>query len=267
MDFSRLIRYEPTDRPPVQHGQGAVWQARDLLFSRLVAIKEIRADLQGVPTALRQFKKEAAAGARLGERCPNIVAVYDYGCTNGTLYFVMEWVDGGHLQPLCGNCSLEQAKSIIRQASNGVAIAHENGLVHSDIAPLNILHDTTGTTYKLSDFGYLKILDSVLVSQGSGPLPAGGRRYFMPPAHWMAPEQINESTDIYALALTLHALVTGEALQRRPDGQLVVPRPVIIRQEQRAAPDELRKLLARFIESRSDEDTIVEFREMLDRLP
>jgi serine/threonine protein kinase len=264
----KLVRYQLLSGEPLfQHGQGAIWKAEDLLHKRDTALKEIRADLREDPAAIESFRLEAAAGARLGSLSPNIVPVYDYGQVDGVFYFVMKWVEGGSLANRCGRTTLREAKSILRQVSRAVDVAHESGIVHSDIAPANILYDNVEDNYKLSDFGYLKIIDESLVSRGMNSMLIGGRAYFLPPEHRMIPQHINESTDVYALSLTLHALLTGTKLTIGEDGKLKVPGIVRVRQDNSVAPDEVRQLLYRFIEGRRDKDRIADFQAFLYRVP
>jgi serine/threonine protein kinase len=247
----KLVRYEISpDAHPIQHGQGLVWRARDLLFDEDVALKELSIDLRSDRKALAAFRKEAAAGARLSRISPYVVRVSDFGEIDGILFFAMEWMDGGHLGYQCGKVSLTRAVHIVRQISRALETAHTSGIVHSDIAPENILADANRNAYKLADFGYLKVLDSTLLSRGETSLLAGGRLYYLPPSHLYDPSKINKSTDIYALALTLHRLVSGEQLARAPDGQLEMPGVIRVRHDGRPAPDQLRQLLSRFVEGR-----------------
>lgn len=264
--LNELVRYEIlSDEPEFQHGQGRIWKANDWLLKKMVAIKEIRADLRDDPAAIGSFRGEAAAGARL--ESPNIVKVTDFGQVGGLLYFVMEWIEGGNLEGACGNISLGKAKSVIRQMCNALLVAHRNGVVHSDIAPANILYDKNSYCYKLADFGYLKIIDSILISRGMKSMMVGGREYFLPPEHFFDPFKINESTDVYALAVTLYTLLTRKRLGSYELGRLKVPGVIQVRHENKDAPDEVRQLLNRFIEGRQDTDTIEEFRRYLDRIP
>lgn len=266
--LSKLVRYRLLgENPEHQHGQGGIWKARDLLNDEDVALKEIRADLRDDPAAIESFRKEAAAGARLSKESPNIVKIVDYGQIEGTLYFAMEWIVGGNLSSRCGHMSLQEAKSTIRQILGAVSVAHRHSIVHSDIAPANVLYDKNTDRYKLADFGYLKVLDSSLLSRGIGSMLIGGRAYFLPPEHLFSPESINASTDIYALALTMLALVSGTTLKANDHGRLIVPGVIQIRHEGRSAPDQLRQLLSRFVEGRREDDSVEEFRSYLDRIP
>lgn len=266
-DLANLIRYELLAGTPIaQQGQGAVWKARDLLFDEIVALKEIRADLTDDPAAAASFKKEAAAGARLGRISPNIVKVNDYGKINNTFYFAMEWIEGGNLLHRCGSVSLPQAKSIILQVCHALRTAHRHSIVHSDIAPANILYDKAADCYKLADFGYLKILDSILISRGESLL-IGGRTYYLPPEKLRSPEKINTSTDVYALALTFHYLLTRETLHSDSSGYLRTPGVIHVRHDNKSAPDQVRQLIERFVEGHRDTDNVDDLRIFLERIP
>ncbi len=268
--INKLVRYRILSDAPTKHGQGTIWRAKDMLFDEEVALKEIQINLEDDPILslsilIEQFWREARVGARLGRLCPNIVKVSDYGQVDGVPYFAMEWIEGGNLVSQCGHVSLQKAKGMLRQICTAVRIAHQHGIVHSDIAPQNILYDKKAGFCKLADFGFLKVLDSILISLGLGL--AGGRQHFMPPEHWLMPNKINKSTDIYALAHTLYALVAGKLLEVSSEGKLKVPNVIQIRHESKIAPDEVRQLLNRFIEGRQEVDSIEDFLYFLDRIP
>lgn len=266
--LTKLLRYTLCSNEPLfQHGQGNVWKAKDQLFDQEVALKEIRADLRNDRAAIETFCKEAAVGARLGMQSANIVKVTDFGQIDDVLYFAMEWISGGNLADHCGHISFQDAKSIIRQICNAVALAHSKGIIHSDIAPVNILFDSKSGVYKLADFGYLKIVDSSLVSRGLGSMLIGGRSYFLPPEHRLSPQKINQSTDVYAIALTFHALLTGKALMVNETGMLEIPGVIRIRHENIDCPDQIRQLLNRFVGGRQESDSIEEFRAYFSRIP
>lgn len=278
-ELSQLVRYQLLpDVSPVTHGQGTVWKARDLLFDEIVAIKELKKFDESFPAKsgnsilfstvlIDKFWKEAAVGARLGRICPNIVKVFDYGQIEGVPYFVMEWIEGGNIDRYRGQVSLLKAKGILRQICSAVRTAHQHNIVHSDIAPANILYDKAMDSYKLADFGYIKILDSILISRGLVNLLPGGRSYFLPPEHLLNPERINKSTDIYALALTFHMLLTRKQLEVDGTGRLKIPGVILIRHENKGAPDEVRKLLQRFVTNHLENDSVDEFVDYLNRIP
>src|SRR6478735_1331648 len=131
-----------------QSTASTVWKAHDPLLDRDVALKQV--DRTGNPTALHQ---EATVLAGLDH--PNIVRVIDIIGTDDTTWLVEEWVDGatlGAVRDHSGRLSTAQAVGTVRGALQGLAYAHDRGIVHGDIAPGNILVDLTGVS-KLVDFG------------------------------------------------------------------------------------------------------------------
>ena len=274
--LKKLFRYELLrDKPIGKGGCGHVWECHDLLFDRKVALKTIDENLfwDRPDESARTFRKEAAAGARLGERSRHIVKVNDFGLVEGVLYFSMEWIQpesekaGIDISSLMGDVSLVRAKSILFQICEAVELAHREGIVHCDIAPWNIVYDATNNVYKLADFGLLKIIESRLLSHGSGSLLRGGRLAFQPPTVRQDMRRISYSTDVYALAVSLRALLEGGDFLSH--GASVQPTPPVIRmrREQRDAPPQLRHLLLRFIDGHTEQDRITDFVEMLHRIP
>ena len=126
----------------------AVWEAEDLELARRVAVKTL------APSADRQrFEREARAVAALSH--PNIVAVYDYGASEGRPFMVLECLAGGSLEErLSGDRPLsdDETRRIAADVAAGLAHAHERGLVHRDLKPANILFDAEGRA-KIADSG------------------------------------------------------------------------------------------------------------------
>jgi serine/threonine-protein kinase len=237
----------------MQHGQGQIWRAQDLLFDTVVALKLIRAELAYDDASRLRLQDEATAGARLGRQHPNIVRVFDLNAVKDQLYFAMEWLAGGTLQPFCGRVTLRRAITIMSQLASALAAAHAQGIVHSDVAPANVLFDGI-STFKLADFGYLHVVDSVLMSRGSHPMQIGGRPQFMPPAFRLNPQVVDRSMDTYALAVTLFVLLTGTMPVLGADGFPEVTDEILVRHEQRLAPESVRRLFNRFTRGRLSSD-------------
>lgn len=270
-----LFRYgDLSNRPIGRGGCGQIWRAHDRLFDRTVAIKTIDENLMWNSSveARRAFIKEAQAGARLGQFSRNVVQVLDMGFATATPYFTMEWIDPRKgrseidISADLGAVSMTGAKAIMFDVCEAVKIAHKNGIVHSDIAPWNIVYDPNLRVNKLADFGLLKILEERLVSAGSGSLLTGGRANFMPANVLLRKEVIGYASDIYALAVTLRALVEGVGCLNK----VLLPTPPVIRVKQKGgadAPRQLQQLLARFIDDHTIDDNIDDFEKLLSRVP
>jgi serine/threonine-protein kinase len=189
-----------------QGGMGEVWSARDDVLDRPVAVKVLlshRAD----ETAVERFRREAHAAGLLSH--PNVVAVYDFGTHEDSLFLVMELVDGHTLtEELAthGTLSAEQAAGIAAQAAAGLAAAHNQDLVHRDIKPGNLLLTDDGTV-KIADFGIARF-----ISDATNDLTSTGQIVGTP--YYLAPERATGApagpeSDVYSLGCVLYQLVTG----------------------------------------------------------
>jgi predicted Ser/Thr protein kinase len=193
-----------------QGGMGAVYKARQPALDRLVALKILPQQAGSDPGFAERFNREARALAKLSH--PNIVAVYDFGQTCGLHYFIMEYVDGPNLRQIerAGKLSTRQALQIIPQICEALQFAHDEGVVHRDVKPENVLLDKKGRV-KIADFGLAKIL-------GREPtaLRLTGAKDVMGTPHYMAPEQVehpqevDHRADIYSLGVVFYEMLTGE---------------------------------------------------------
>src|SRR5262249_9344009 len=122
-------------------GMGVVYRARQTKLDRLVALKVLPDDSDSGPAFAERFSREARALARLNH--PHIVTVHDFGQTDGLSYFIMEYVDGASLRQSLrsGRLPLADALRIIIQVCDALQYAHDEGIVHRDIKPDNILLD------------------------------------------------------------------------------------------------------------------------------
>jgi serine/threonine-protein kinase len=188
-------------------GNGAsavVYEARDIVLDRLVAVKVLQPALAGDESFLRRFRAEAQAVA--GLRHPNIVNVFDWGDDAGP-FLVLELLRGGSLRALLdrGNrLTVAQAAAVGLEAARALDYAHRRGLVHRDIKPANLLLDDEGRLC-VADFGIARALAEAALTEPGTVI--GTARY-------MSPEQMQAMTvsgkaDVYALALVLVELVTG----------------------------------------------------------
>lgn len=193
-----------------QGGMGTVYRAFDPAIQRPVAIKTIvksalePMDLQYV---LTRFRHEARAVGRLTH--PRIAAIYDYGEDENLAYIVMELVNGQslfqHLQNQA-RFGLKEVGEIVRQLLDGLAYAHEQGVVHRDIKPSNILINEDGRI-KITDFGIARIESSTLTQVGE----IMGSPGYMSPEQFLGAE-IDARSDIYSVGVIAYELLAG----RRP---------------------------------------------------
>jgi predicted Ser/Thr protein kinase len=191
-------------------GMGAVYKARQPALDRMVALKLLSpSDADGAKFGDR-FNREARALARLSH--PNIVAVHEFGQTNGLPFFIMEFVDGANLRQLerAGRLSPREALQIIPQICDALQYAHDEGVVHRDIKPENVLVDRRGRV-KIADFGLAKIL-----GQDAESLRLTREGQVMGTPHYMAPEQVEKPltvdhrADIYSLGVVFYEMLTGD---------------------------------------------------------
>lgn len=205
-------------------GMGEVWRARHRLLIRPAAVKIIRRDvltaMGGDPGLLmRRFEREARATAAL--KSPHTVQLYDFGTTeDGTLYYVMELLDGFDLDTLIkrsGPLPAERAVHILRQVCRSLADAHGNGLVHRDIKPANVIVSRIGSTFdfaKVLDFGLVKLESPHRIDEDALKLTAAGSTSGTP--GFMAPEVVlgaadtDHRVDIYSLGCVAYWLLTGK---------------------------------------------------------
>ncbi|MFD5822205.1 protein kinase domain-containing protein [Nesterenkonia xinjiangensis] len=205
-------RYKLTERIAIG-GMGEVWKASDEILGRTVAIKILKEEYTGDEAFLRRFRAEARHTALLNH--PGIADIYDYGEQAGSGYLVMELVPGRPLSVLLEKdrtLPWEKTLSIIAQTARALQVAHDQGLVHRDVKPGNLLITPTRRV-KITDFGIARLADQV-------PLTATGQ--VMGTVQYLSPEQATGqhatgSSDIYALgiigyeAMVGHRPFTGES--------------------------------------------------------
>ncbi|MCC9604416.1 protein kinase [Blastopirellula sp. JC732] len=230
-------------------GMGHVYKARHFRMNRVVALKILSRKHMRNPQKIQRFFQEVEAAARLTH--PNIVTAYDAGESEGLHFLVMELIDGPDLAKLVkeqGPLSPSQAIDVIKQAATGLAYAHEQGLVHRDIKPDNILLDQRGVV-RILDLGIARIVDSAeddveTASPETGILGATSRRNLtvegsiMGTASFMSPEQsvdskqVDRRGDIYSLGCTLYYLLSGS-----PPFQEKSVQDIVMAHRQEPAPD------------------------------
>jgi serine/threonine-protein kinase len=185
---------------------GTVYKANDPLLERTVALKTISLAVSANEMAEYEARFYQEAKAAGGLNHPNIVTIYDVGKTEGVPYLAMEYLEGSelhrvlrHSKPLAAAHALE----IAAQVAEGLAYAHERGVVHRDVKPANIMV-VRGGLVKIADFGVARMRSS---ERGPDTHVVGSPRY-------MSPEQVlrkraEHRSDIFSLGVVLYEMLTG----------------------------------------------------------
>jgi len=185
---------------------GVVYKARHASLNRTVALKVI-ADPTASITRLIRFRQEAEAVAKLQH--PNIIQIFEVGCEKGVSFLALEFVDGGTLKAATAGVPQppRDAARTLETLARAVQHAHDRRILHRDLKPHNILLTSVGVL-KVADFGLARSFDV-----GSG---ITGTSDFVGTPAYMAPEQVQQKTDLvgpatdgYALGVILYELLTG----------------------------------------------------------
>ena len=188
-------------------GMSSVFRAHDLQLERDVAVKILHQHYAEDPEYLERFRREARLVARLSH--PNIVTVIDRGDDDGRQYIVFEHVEGENLKELVvrsGRLPVRQALELALAVADGLAFAHDHGLVHRDVKPQNVLLNNEGEV-KVTDFGIARSLHVEHGVTQTGTVLGTGE--------YLAPEQasgkpVSPATDVYSLGVVLWELLAGD---------------------------------------------------------
>ncbi len=188
-------------------GMGDVYRGYDERLERTVALKVLPRELARQQAFVDRFTSEARAVAKLVH--PHIVPIYQIGEEQGHHYFAMQYIAGGSLTELLkanGKLPSQSAIQLISQVVAGLAHAHEQGLVHRDIKPGNILIDHLSGKALLADFGLVKSLSSELQQTATGVV--------MGTVDYLSPEQgrgqpVDGRSDLYSVGVLLYQMLSG----------------------------------------------------------
>jgi serine/threonine-protein kinase len=188
---------------------GVVYKATDSVLERTVAVKTVNITLEReyAEKYEQRFYQEAKAAGGLNH--PNIVTIHDVGKAGDVVFMAMEYIEGVELRTLIGEgrpLRVPQAVSIAAQVAEGLAYAHQRGVVHRDVKPANIMVVATGPV-KITDFGIARM-------RGSGDLTQTGTLLGSP--KYMSPEQVigkraDQRSDIFSLGVILYEMLCGAA--------------------------------------------------------
>ncbi|MCZ6779001.1 MAG: protein kinase [Acidobacteria bacterium] len=208
---TRLGRYEVI-RLLGAGGMGEVYLVKDERLEREVALKVLPTGTLADESARKRFRREALALSKLNH--PNIETVYDFDTEDGTDFLVMEYVAGQTLEEKLADGALPEKEVVTLggQVASALEEAHEQGVVHRDLKPGNIIVTSKGQT-KLLDFGLARLLEPVAEGSQVQTISQSGSTVGTMP--YMAPEQlraekVDARTDIFALGAVLYEMATGQ---------------------------------------------------------
>ncbi len=202
----RLGRYK-IGQEIARGGMGVVYRAEQEGLNRPIAIKMMLPHLAGDAEHVHRFMREARAAAKL--KHPNIVAIHEIGDYRNVPFFSMDFVDGQGLDQMAGGpMPIPRAAEIARDVARAIHYAHENGIIHRDIKPGNILIDKQGVP-RVTDFGLAKDMDARSMLSVTGEV-LGTPSYMSPEQAQGLNREIDRRTDIYSLGVVLYRLLAGK---------------------------------------------------------
>jgi serine/threonine-protein kinase len=199
-------RYRIEDRI-ARGGMATVYTAVDTRLDRVVALKIMHDGLGSDEDFAERFVHEARAAARLNH--PHVVAVFDQGEDDGTVYLVMEYVPGHTLRDVIraeAPLPPRRALGLLDQILTALAAAHDAGLVHRDVKPENVLITPTGQV-KVADFGLARAVSSASTATATAGVLIGTVSYVAP--ELVLHQGTDARTDVYACGVLLYEMLTG----------------------------------------------------------
>jgi len=189
-------------------GMGVVYRATDSRLDETVAIKTLPGDVMSrSPEGLERFKREIRLARKITHR--NVLRTYDYGEADDVYFISMEFVPGYTLSELLEEnprLAPRAAMGISRQICRGLQVAHEQGIIHRDIKPQNVLIDPKGEV-KLMDFGIARMAEAPQAMTSAGMIVGT--------PHYMSPEQVQgmaleARSDVYSLGVVIYEMICGQ---------------------------------------------------------
>ncbi|HXP10177.1 MAG TPA: tetratricopeptide repeat protein [Acidobacteriaceae bacterium] len=231
-------------------GMGAVYKARDVELSRMVALKVIRPDLARNRAILDRFKQELILATQVTHR--NVVRIYDLGEADGIKFITMEYVEGEDLAAILhkrGKLPPREAVALIEQVCRALEAAHAVGVIHRDLKPQNIMWETGTGRILVMDFGLAKTLEGERMTQTGAMV---GTMEYMSPEQALA-GNLDQRSDIFSLGLIFYELLTGQT-PFRADSALASlikrtqERVVPVSELDKTVPPELSQIVSRCLE-------------------
>jgi serine/threonine protein kinase len=235
-------------------GMGEVYEAEDTVKDRIVALKLLPEGMSHDSVFRKRLQREAHSAGRLQE--PHVVPIHDYGEVDGVLYVDMRMINGSDLRKVLKNfgpMTPARAVAIVRQVASAIDAAHENGIMHRDVKPENILITRDDFAY-LVDFGIANAAtDEKLTELGT----AVGTYAYMAPERFSG-DEVTYRADIYALACVLYECLAGSQPYGGDSVSAVItahlmqpiPRPSA---ERPGIPDAFDQVIARGMAKKPDE--------------
>ncbi|HLA90519.1 MAG TPA: protein kinase [Gemmatimonadaceae bacterium] len=237
-------------------GMGMVFKAVDAELGEVIAIKALKQELLGEdPTALERFKSEIRLARRISHR--NVVRTHDLGEFSGVYYITMEYVEGKSLKELIrtrGRLPVPATLTVAKQMCRALEVAHEQGVIHRDIKPQNMVVQSDGVL-KVMDFGIAR-----LAKRQSGVTQQGmvvGTPEYMAPEQLMG-DEIDARADIYAAGCVIYECLTGATPITAENqitliAKLLEDTPIAPRVVNAEVPEALSDLVMRTLAKKADE--------------
>ncbi|HEX3050809.1 MAG TPA: serine/threonine-protein kinase [Aggregatilineaceae bacterium] len=192
-------------------GMGAVYRGYQTHLGRMVAVKVLSPTLAQEPGYVERFNREAETAATLEHK--HIIPIYHYGTEDGISYVVMRLLTGGTLSERMAQANTEQQAppslnevgDLLKQVASALDYAHQQGVVHRDVKPSNIMFDNEGIAY-IVDFGIAKLLQMSHSLTQSGI--SMGTPVYMAPEQWKA-DELTGAVDQYSLGVLAYQLIAG----------------------------------------------------------